>query len=719
MVRNFAHKYNGPKQQKGKKKDDRMYRGELVVNNVNLEADPICIEETKVKRILGIYDMYQDTSAPTEQQRRIETMFGELESRASVVFRKVTKAFEAKEQGVWVSRDERNLIRKFLFLLKYRSSGFHRRFYHESEDGYNSNDKEKFHAYMRENGFKRPVDVWFQSIKAIIEVDMDPEGNWARALPKRMYSDDAVWFFAHVQAMYMAICTPSDPEAEFILTDNSYGIFEGPNTFSTDETGKTVETGWTSFHEFAPLSPRLMVILRSSLLPNPEEDGSQRIREEREALRKMSVEDWYGTDMKSRLADLPIAKPRNNYSRIVNGRVEFLPGEDSKLRKNDRFCFRFFPVSTEHVNKVNLFLFDNAQRCRNIVFGNKDAFKRTLEWYMTTPVTYGKVVAADGPEQRRKLLQNLAALLKTLGSTKEPVWTEMPLPTMSEFDRMDRLLHGAMSMFGDIIGTSRNESYQNAISTSGFMRSYHCLGGSMETIARDLEQAHRMLTLRIKIDVWSKGIPEHIRAQAREWLIESYFEGCPSRTVLHYLKRVRLMVLYHDKEGRFMKGTNIDDSKVEGAEDIVAEGAHNLMTRTKLNWLMYRTYMNDVETVRDPRFDPWAKVPRGVEGAVHLAMVGKFVLGVPGKLKECGIAAIEELALTQEKLILDQGLHNRREFHNPFFKDEEKVEVLTRVMVRPQCKRILRGRMEAGLMEKFEKVLFEVTYPTPPIKLGV
>lgn len=55
------------------------------------------------------------------------------------------------------------------------------------------------------------------------------------------------------------------------------------------------------------------------------------------------------------------------------------------------------------------------------------------------------------------------------------------------------------------------------------------------------------------------------------------------------------------------------------------------MTRTKLNWLMYRTYMNDVETVRDPRFDPWAKVPRGVEGAVHLAMVGKFVLGVPGR----------------------------------------------------------------------------------------
>ncbi|KAI1770081.1 hypothetical protein F4818DRAFT_433887 [Hypoxylon cercidicola] len=144
MVRNFAHKYNGPKQQKGKKRDDKMYRGELIVNNVNLAADPIRIEETKVKRILGNYDMYRDTSAPTEQQRRMETMFGELESRVSVIFRKITKAFEANEKGLWVSRDERDLLRKFLFLLKYRSASFYQRFYHETEDKYNSNDKERF-----------------------------------------------------------------------------------------------------------------------------------------------------------------------------------------------------------------------------------------------------------------------------------------------------------------------------------------------------------------------------------------------------------------------------------------------------------------------------------------------------------------------------------------------------------------------------------------------
>lgn len=477
IVRNFAHKYNGPKQQKGRKKNDKMYRGELVVNNANLQADPISIEETKVKRILGIYDMYQDTSAPTEQQRRMEKMFGELESRASIIFRKITKAFESKEQGVWVTRDERNLIRKFLFLLKYRSSGFHRRFYHESEDEYNANDREKFHAYMREKKISRPIDVWFDNIKTIIDVDMDPEGLWMTALPQQMYPDDAIWFITHAQAMYMAICTPSDPGAEFILTDNSYGIFEGPNTFAKDgETGKIVETGWTSFHEFAPLTPKLMIILRSSLLPNPEEDSSERIREERHSWRKAAVDDWYGVDQKSSLADLPIAKPRNNYSQVVNGRVELLPGEDGKLRKNDKFCFRFFPVNTEHVNRINLFLFDNAQRCRNIVFGTLDAFKKTLEWYMTTPCTYGKVVTGDAPEQRRKLLENLAALSKTLGSTKEPIWIEMPDHKMSELDRMNLLRLATMRIFEDLIGSSKKGTSPSADSADGFMRPYRCLG---------------------------------------------------------------------------------------------------------------------------------------------------------------------------------------------------------------------------------------------------
>ncbi len=215
-------------------------------------------------------------------------MFSKLESQASTVFRKITKSFEQKGKGLWLTRDERDLIRKFLFLLKYRGLGFHQRFYHDSAEGYDTDDRELLRDYMTEKGFKRPVDVWFNNLKTIMELRMDPERKWVSDLPKRIFLEDAMWFILHVQMMYMAICTPSDPSDDFILTDNSYNIFEGPNYFATDEkTGKVEGTDYTPLHEFAPISPKLMIVLRSFAFPVPEEDAHPHVKESRDSFRSM------------------------------------------------------------------------------------------------------------------------------------------------------------------------------------------------------------------------------------------------------------------------------------------------------------------------------------------------------------------------------------------------------------------------------------------------
>lgn len=384
-----------------------------------------------------------------------------LISGAPGVLRKFVKAFEAGEPNVWVTREERNSIRRFLFILKYRGSTFHQRFSHETSDAYDFNDKEKLEKYMREKNMKRPVDVWFEGLRVIMDLKMDTKG-WEQELPRRMYPDDAMWFIMHTQMMYMSICTPSEPDNEFILTDNSYNVFEGPNTFSHDPvTGKVTESGWTNFHEFAPLSPKLMIVLRSNILPIPEEDSSPNIRAEREAWRKMVVDDYYGTAQQSSLADLPITKPRNNYSRVVNGRVEFLPGEDGTLSKTHKFCFSFFPVDTKHVNQINHILFDNAYRCASIVFGSKDVFTRTLEWYMSNDSKLGKAVMGDSQEARRKLLVNLAALMKSLGSELEPVWTEIPDEIMSEFERMKTLMQSMRKGMADWMREGQKELEDN------------------------------------------------------------------------------------------------------------------------------------------------------------------------------------------------------------------------------------------------------------------
>ncbi|KAI1176613.1 hypothetical protein F4777DRAFT_265816 [Nemania sp. FL0916] len=716
MLRNFAHKYSGPQRtKKGKKnKKDAPYRGDQVVNNVNLKADPVAIEETKVARIFGQYDMYQDTAKPTAQQREIEKMLGNLENHVSIIFRKIVKAFESGDPSVWVTREERNSIRKFLFILKYRGSTFHQRFHHDSSDEYNFNDKERLHKYMEDKKLKRPVDVWFHGLKTIMNLKMDTE-NWQQQLIKDMYQDDAMWFLMHSEMMYMAICTPSNPEDEFILTSNSYNVFEGPNTFVQDPvSGKSTETGWTSFHEFAPLSPKLMIILRSNLLPVPEEDSNPEIREWREEQRNKVVSDWYGAEQQSSLADLPIRKARNSYSQIVNGRVQMHPGEDGSPLKSHKFCFSFFPVSTEHVNKINYILFDNTYHSTNIVFKTQGSFLKTLEWYMTIPATAGKTVVGDSAEARRKVLMDLAALMKSLGSTLEPVWTDVEAQFTSQFAQMQALQRSLQTGMLDWMLTAKKEMQENPQLSRGPKFAYISLGGTNETFFEDVQNAQLMLKRRIKIDVHSNGQPEEIRDEIRRDLIDEYLRY-PSPRVLFFIHRVRLMVLGNNDERYFRRA--LEEQRNE-PEDIIAQALHDKMEKEKINRLMYKAAMNDIERAKHPfpENDLWAQPTMSLEGALQLQLIGKVVFGLPGCLKDCGIQEIETLALFHGQMILNQGINRVRGLPHSFLDDEEKIELLTRIRVKPMFRDALADSVEASLLQELEDVMFETTYPTPPMK---
>lgn len=230
---------------------------------------------------------------------------------------------------------------------------------------------------MAEKGYERPVDVWFHNLKTIMELRMDPEGKWLLDLPKRMFLDNAMWFISHTEYMYIAICTPSDPNDEFILTDNSYNVFEGPNYFTVDEdSGKVEATAYTPLHEFAPISPKLMIVLRSFMFPVPEEDANADVKEHRELFRSMALNMVYKREVKSLLDDLPIKKARNNYSEIVDGGVQLINGKDGKKRKDHKFCFTFFPIDTKHVNAINGILLDNAYVCSSVIFESTKRFSQ-------------------------------------------------------------------------------------------------------------------------------------------------------------------------------------------------------------------------------------------------------------------------------------------------------------------------------------------------------
>jgi hypothetical protein len=451
ILRNFAHPFKPPndppegsaKRSKRKRKDG--YRpGEQMLHTINLAGATAELIETPVSRTFGLTDMYRDFADATNQHY-LEEQLSRLESRAGEIISKIRKAFEAGEREVWITRLDRDVLRKFLFIMKYRGSTAHKRFYHQSTESYVADDRESLLKYMREKGYQKPVDVWFDNIKAILELKMDPKGEWKTELRKRVYLDDAEWCIIHMQMMYLALCTPSGQDDEFLLTENAYSIHEGPVSLSIDpDTGESTVTYYTEFHRFAVISPKLIMVLRSLLLPVAEEDINENVRRSRETMFSLNATQHNNPlTVDSVFEDLPITKARNSYTRLVGGRLELLDGEDGSTRSNHKFCFRFFPISTEHVNKMNCVMLEESCKISTIVFKSQLAARKTLEYYLSMPseavkTRNFKVVGAGPDDPRLACLKKLEQAAKQLGSDTTAVY-QLQMSEVTEEDEFNVL----------------------------------------------------------------------------------------------------------------------------------------------------------------------------------------------------------------------------------------------------------------------------------------
>jgi len=269
----------------GKQYEQR--RDDKAVNAIILSEDPPKIAAFPVGRICGQDDMYRDDSKfPKYEQRRIETKLSQIEHAASVIISKVTKAHSEGKTNISLSRHDKDALRKFLFVMKYRSPIFFRRFNHQRAEDYNADDRSLFLKYMQENPrLKRPLDVWLDNLIAIIETEMDPAGNWTTEIANRIYPEDAKWLFWNIRYMWLSFVTPSDLGEEFILTENAFNTHEGPVDYTINQsTGEHTTTAYTEFHVLSVISPRLVMVLRHNMLPEPLEDRNPAILSYKEGM---------------------------------------------------------------------------------------------------------------------------------------------------------------------------------------------------------------------------------------------------------------------------------------------------------------------------------------------------------------------------------------------------------------------------------------------------
>jgi hypothetical protein len=162
-----------------------------------------------------------------------------------------------------------------------------------------------------------------------------------------------------------------------------------------------------------------------------------------------------------------------------------------------------------------------------------------------------------------------------------------------------------------------------------------------------MTQAALMWKLRVKIDVWSRGLDESLRQRNRELLIEAYL-WLPPRRVWHFVKHIRFAFL--SKKPRLgAEDESYDplDPLVQGPEDIIAQGkcsvsivywgytnvkiAYRLIRPEKVAQLMYKATMNDSKMKQRPGLNLWADMSLDLNGLEQIMALKMFAFDGPGK----------------------------------------------------------------------------------------
>ncbi|KAG8677834.1 hypothetical protein FPOAC1_003862 [Fusarium poae] len=653
ILKRFSHPFVCPEtpenKLKCKKKHHERYKypGDEVVNCLRLSPDGFTVDEHPTRRICGIEDMYTDKKETTQLPRLLEIKFSALEGQASRIIRKIVTEHQACKDSVTLMRTERDILRKFLFLLMYRGPGHYRRFDHESIDDCHPSDQPILKEYMDKHNLQRPIDAWLHSLSAIIDLHMDLGDEWAKQVYRSVYYCIATDFVDHVTNYWIAICTPASEDQEFILTDTGYNVHEGPTVHYRDrETGEHAALG-PSFHYFTTIAPRLVIVMRSRYLPEPFEDANPELKSERGFLRKIMTDALFGKGTKSILEDMPVHKAFNNYSSIINGRVTPRPGWDGKLRPNDEFSFPFFKVNTDQMRIINGLLLDHAFHGSIIVFDRKAVFLNLLQWYLEEPCEVGKNLIGEHHDAKKEYITQLAYFMENEGRKVKTNITSWPGEHSINLKRLREIgMEGAR--WAEEFSQERNNEtegdHKGAADKGSNVQEYHDRRVNPELVPTSQEWHNETVTDGAKDDSFS-GVPaEALRASLimlQVWvrkaeldfkdafptsnrlqvLLSDYQDRQPIARFWLFLKQFRYAIWESDRNANGQKHDPRSwDEASPGPEDDVTKSAMPTTKQSEANAMMWESFITDIRKTRTPDPD------------FNLAELTAFLLRVGGEV---------------------------------------------------------------------------------------
>ncbi|KAK5711952.1 hypothetical protein LTR17_018160 [Elasticomyces elasticus] len=514
-----------------------------------------------VARQYGLTDMYREYGAAREHG--LEEKLARLEQKVGEIYAKARTAFDVPGSTLTLSRTEKNDLRKFLFLMKYRGDHMYSRFQCDKIEDYCADDKEKMRSYMDTKGFTTPRDVWLANLRAFLDVELDHQGKWARTIQQQAYRDDALLFVLHVGQSFMAFCKPATPDDEFLLTENVYCVHEGPSTQLVEvSTGERIRGSWTEWHNFAPVSASLLIVLRSNYLPGGvREADTELVESVYRALLQQHPDPAAATSM---LQDLPVEKCSNSYSVVQTGQVVINEGVVGHSQ-DDRFVFRCFELGSKHVNIINGLALEHGAETASIVYKTSSAAAKALQVYLEDSTPGLKIVERpDSP--MLEYLMTLDKVLRGLGKTAKVAFkpTILAPPKRCAWEK-DYAEHTARAV-GLSVAVEIYDKYPR------LMKHYSVLAGDTYQsfghmkYMHDVEQACKLLYILIKTDVITS--PTNAK-DPRKLAFRQHRQDCflnqPASQIWLYVKFLRN--LDNDLANR------VKPFACDGPEDLIVRGS--------------------------------------------------------------------------------------------------------------------------------------------------
>ncbi|KAK4070608.1 hypothetical protein Trihar35433_5075 [Trichoderma harzianum] len=607
LLKNFAHKYVAPDSHdtaKGQKRNAKtgMYSGEPAINTLHLSGD-FYLEECAVRRTCGMEDMYEDTENLLKDHGHLEKKFAAMESKASLIYRKIVKTYKNGKDNICLTRKDNDFLRKFMFLLTLRSVQYHRKYNLDNVQDYDGDDKVWLEEFMETYRLAKPLDVWFQSLETIIDIEIDPAGIWVELIKHSIYFPIADTFIDHMNKMYMTICTPEEHVDEFILTDNCCNVTEGKIAAYHIEAMMNHVDLAPCFHRFAPISPKLMIVLRYNLLPESidSENPVATVRQQTQN------ETGFDTGNESILENLPIRKAMITPMEEVNGQLVPRIGKDKKLCECDNFYFTIFKISAEHVRTINSLLIDLAFHGSKIIFFRKKAFLNLIAWYLAEPCIIGEKLTEKHGAQQLSYIRGLFQFMRREGREIPFKW---PFE-LNEDDDLDQL------HIRNVATTKFLEHPNHEKDGTGLDHKtlYQKLGGTDETFTSDMAAATIMFeTWTMSVDL-NYGSPEYESSCRKklERLLTGH-QGQSNTRFWLFLKKMRLGQAVANRALHSIQGVALlVKPECQGSEDVLAY-AHSVVSDKELNVAMYKAFNESIVMVRG--------AGNGLESMGHFSLFG-------------------------------------------------------------------------------------------------